>query len=97
MEIVFQANIDAVGMAIYGTELVLWIGVFVCGGYFNLKPWISSQMARRRRQREEDQQARDEVAGADGISMHRMPSSTSVFRTPSSVIERNSRPSAAIP
>ncbi|OTA06036.1 hypothetical protein A9Z42_0067570 [Trichoderma parareesei] len=40
ISVFFQPELDILGMVIYGTELALWIGVFACGGYFNLLPWI---------------------------------------------------------
>lgn len=86
---VFQPKLDILGMVIYATEFVLWCGVFACGGYFNLMPWVRRQRIRnRRREREEetseDVGARDEGISND-ISLQHIPSSTSVFRTPSSV------------
>jgi hypothetical protein len=93
IEVVFQPTLDILGMVIYATEFVLWCGVFACGGYFNLTPWIRQQMsARAERKREEraDVRQTDEIEGEpEGVShdieLDRMPSSTSVFRTPSSV------------
>jgi hypothetical protein len=84
VSVFFQPTLDILGMVIYGTELILWLGVFVCGGYYNLLPWI-----RKRRSPAESQE--DEYAGASGhidstvgpISLHDLPSSTSVFRTAS--------------
>ena len=80
------------GMAIYGTELALWTGVFVCGGFFNLAPWVKARVSSRRQQRIESgrhaQAQRDEP---NSVALHDMPSSTSVFRTPSSaLVERSS-------
>jgi len=74
-------------MVIYATEFVLWCGVFACGGYFNLMPWIRQKIRGRRR----EEGTRDDVAGIDAgasndVSLSRVPSSTSVFRTPSSVV-----------
>ncbi|KAK4988157.1 hypothetical protein LTR66_007389 [Elasticomyces elasticus] len=40
ISIFFQPVLDVLGMAIYGTELVLWIGVMCCGAYYNFAPWI---------------------------------------------------------
>lgn len=33
ISVVFQPKLDILGMVIYGSELVLWLGVFACGGY----------------------------------------------------------------
>lgn len=89
--VVFQPKLDVLGMAIYGTELVLWIGVFACGGYYNLLPWL-----RKVRQDEavnvshegseqdgNGNQLYDREQRQDGIALHDLPSSTSVFRTAS--------------
>jgi hypothetical protein len=40
VSVLFQPVLDVLGLVIYGTELILWIGVFLCGGYYNLLPWI---------------------------------------------------------
>ncbi|KAJ5351231.1 hypothetical protein N7452_000205 [Penicillium brevicompactum] len=69
VSVLFGRKIDILGIVIYGTELILWIGVFICGGIFNLRPWIKERASRR----DVDQQ--------EPVSLHPMPSSTSVFRT----------------
>ncbi|KAI1622176.1 PQ loop repeat protein [Exophiala viscosa] len=33
ISVFFQPHLDILGMIIYGSELVLWLGVFACGGY----------------------------------------------------------------
>lgn len=33
ISVFFQSSLDILGMIIYGSELVLWLGVFACGGY----------------------------------------------------------------
>ena len=81
--LVFQKELDVLGMAIYGTELVLWIGVMICGGYFNLVPWMGALISKRRQRRDEERLA---IERGHDIALHDLPSSTSVFRTPSSVI-----------
>lgn len=87
--LVFQARVDILGMVVYGTELTLWIGIMLCGGYFNLVPWIRRSVSRNKRERHDDG---SEQGRTGNIAMHAMPSSTSVFRTPSSLlIERNSQ------
>ncbi|KAJ5029514.1 hypothetical protein PSV08DRAFT_376312 [Bipolaris maydis] len=43
VSVLFQPTLDILGMVIYGTELALWIGIFACGAYYNLVPWIVSQ------------------------------------------------------
>lgn len=69
----FGRSIDILGMVIYGTELVLWIGVFICGVIFNLVPWIRGRSEKQVQDREQEQD----------VVLHQMPSSTSVFRTAS--------------
>ncbi|KAJ5081833.1 hypothetical protein NUU61_010097 [Penicillium alfredii] len=82
--IVFGSSIDILGIVIYGTELALWLGIFLCGGVFNLLPWL-----RRRSKRREE-------ALQEPVTLHPMPSSTSVFRTASgSVVERRAWPSTS--
>ncbi|KAL2826410.1 PQ loop repeat-domain-containing protein [Aspergillus cavernicola] len=71
VSVVFESRIDALGMVIYGTELVLWIGVFICGFVFNFLPWMTERSKKESVEREEP------------LSLHQMPSSTSVFRTAS--------------
>ena len=75
-------------MAIYGTELALWTGVFICGGYFNLVPYIRTRLSNRRQRLETERQSGSHHE-AGSISLREMPSSTSVFRTPSAgLVER---------
>jgi hypothetical protein len=82
-------------MVIYATEFVLWCGVFACGGYFNLAPWIGQKIKSRRERTEETsiglapEENTDGEVIANDVSLNLVPSSTSVFRTPSSVL--NSR------
>ncbi|KAJ6026054.1 hypothetical protein N7444_013733 [Penicillium canescens] len=75
--LVFGRSIDVLGIIIYGTELVLWIGIFICGGIFNLFPWIKKRSSKR-------------ALDQEPVLLHPMPSSTSVFRTASGsqVVER---------
>ena len=44
VSVLFQPELDVLGLVIYGTELVLWIGVFACGGYYNFLPWLRSRL-----------------------------------------------------
>lgn len=83
---VFQPELDILGIAVYGTELTLWIGVFMCGGYFNLMPWLERSLSRRRQQQQEDDEQARPQGTSTGIALHPMPSSSSVFRTPSSIL-----------
>lgn len=86
--VLFQPTLDILGMVIYGSELVLWLGVFACGWYYNFLPWI-------RKKRFTDEFRHSRFVGTDTgpsentdsaaapITLHDMPSSTSVFRTAS--------------
>lgn len=80
ISVVFQPSLDVLGLVIYGVELTLWIGVFACGGYYNLTPWLRAKMGQRNGKLD----PADGQPPATGVAQHDMPSSTSVFRTPSS-------------
>lgn len=84
---VFEPQLNPEGIAIYVTELELWIGVFACGGYFNLVPWVRRGVSEPRRAMEERKVGREveDSQRSQGveITLHEMPSSTSVFRTAS--------------
>ncbi|OCL11543.1 hypothetical protein AOQ84DRAFT_287068 [Glonium stellatum] len=88
ISILFQPTLDAIGLVIYGAELVLWIGVFACGGYFNLVPWIGkkSKTSRSNVLANTSPRIAGHNPGVEEITLHNLPSSTSVFRTPSSEI-----------
>lgn len=86
ISIFFQPSLDVRGMAIYATELTLWLGVFACGGYFNLLPHVKRKIAARRSNASQAQQVQRAVRAPGcvrDVAMHDTPSSTSVFRTPS--------------
>ena len=84
--LVFQAKLDTLGMVIYGTELLLWIGVFTCGGYFNLVPWIRELVKKRKTRDQEVGASVERPSGSQNLSLRSFPSSTSVFRTPSALL-----------
>ncbi|KAI8264683.1 thymidylate kinase [Colletotrichum sp. SAR11_239] len=86
--IFFQPSVDILGAIIYATEFVLWCGVFACGGYYNFLPWIRKKMrakevAGHASPAEVNSNHADDVSAGNGIALHDMPSSTSVFRTAS--------------
>lgn len=97
VSVVFERKMNVLGMVIYATELVLWIGIFMCGAYFNLTPWMKAQWETRKSKRAaggNEVSASTDTAGgeidgaaASGMALHDLPSSTSVFRTPSGDIE----------
>ncbi|KAK0099246.1 hypothetical protein ONS96_008480 [Cadophora gregata f. sp. sojae] len=95
ISVFFQSKLDILGMVIYATEFVLWCGVFACGGYFNLRPWIKQKL---RAKKDGHGSLEESTVGVEtgrsgvsnDVSLHQVPSSTSVFRTPSSVVASRS-------
>lgn len=86
ISVFFQPKLDVLGMVIYGTELVLWLGVFACGGYYNLYPWVRKKWCADSGSQEESERrgnaaSEDEDSRSRGVYVHDLPSSTSVFRT----------------
>lgn len=89
--LVFQPRLDILGIVIYASEFILWCGVFACGGYFNLLPWIKRRIQKRRENEGGSGNGTENaVAVEEGIShdieLERMNSagSRTVFRTPGS-------------
>ena len=96
VSVIFQPTLDVLGMVIYGTELVLWIGIFLCGAYYNFIPWLKGSRSGGGDEPVAPEDAvaapgdierRDSATVASGIALHNLPSSTSVFRTPSGEFE----------
>ncbi|KAK0670121.1 PQ loop repeat-domain-containing protein [Cercophora samala] len=93
VSVVFQAELDVLGVVIYGTELVLWLGVFVAGGWYNLLPRLRERWRRlvrggkegeRGEELEQGQREDNNTGRATGMAtLHDGASSTSVFRTAS--------------
>ncbi|KAB2573831.1 Uncharacterized protein DBV05_g7510 [Lasiodiplodia theobromae] len=97
VSVIFQPELDVLGMVTYGVELVLWLGVFACGGYFNLWPWLKKKRAgggssesddsgvaqTENGERGMDASVPGQGAESSAVELHDLPSSTSVFRTPS--------------
>ncbi|EXA39534.1 hypothetical protein FOQG_05410 [Fusarium oxysporum f. sp. raphani 54005] len=75
VSVFFQPELDVLGIVIYATEFVLWCGVFACGGYYNLLPWV------RKRFGSESKRVEGEESAGDGVMMNENISSSSVFRT----------------
>jgi hypothetical protein len=46
VSVFFEPKLDIQGMVIYATELVLWLGVFACGAWFNLRPWVRMKLSK---------------------------------------------------
>lgn len=89
--LVFQPHLDILGIVIYASEFILWCGVFACGGYFNLLPWIKRRIQKRRENEGGSGNGTENVVAVEeGIShdieLERMNSagSRTVFRTPGS-------------
>jgi hypothetical protein len=89
VSVIFERQLDVLGLVIYGTELVLWIGIFACGGYYLFLPWAVGRLERKRFGR--NIRSGEQYQEAQGVTLHDLPSSTSVFRTPASDIELRSR------
>ncbi|TLD18446.1 hypothetical protein PspLS_10166 [Pyricularia sp. CBS 133598] len=92
LSVFFQPKMDVLGVVIYGTELVLWLGLFAAGGYYNLMPWVRRRFGSSGpvspRVSSSDTPADDGADGqgdgaGGGVMLHNIPSSTSVFRTAS--------------
>ncbi|OIW24464.1 PQ loop repeat protein [Coniochaeta ligniaria NRRL 30616] len=82
--ILFQPTLDVLGIVIYATEFVLWCGIFLCGGYYNLLPWMRERLAEGSRSTTGDETAPGRHGHVDAtITLHDLPSSTSVFSTAS--------------
>ncbi|KAF1356208.1 PQ loop repeat protein [Delphinella strobiligena] len=94
LALLFQPKIEILGMIIYAVELALWIGIFVCGGYYNLTPWLKQRMASRASTpavstgpTPESGNGNDQDVMAGSVALHDLPSSTSVFRTSSASVD----------
>jgi hypothetical protein len=97
LSVVFQPQIDVLGMVIYATELVLWMGVFACGAYCNLLPWLKEKYGKQIVPATCDIARTGETtanANTTSIALHDLPSSTSVFRTPSAELDVHRQRSA---
>lgn len=88
LSLFFQPKLDVKGVIIYATEFVLWCGIFACGGYYNLLPWYRQRKLDKGRSRgassEDDRVPSPPNSDTvNGVMLHDMPSSSSVFRTAS--------------
>ena len=97
--VLFQPQLDILGMVIYGVELVLWLGIFACGGYYNLRPWLRQKTFQRAAGQADSTEPshnmieETDIGAADVVALHELPSSTSVFRTSSAGLD-TTRPRA---
>jgi hypothetical protein len=91
LSVIFHSKLDILGMIIYATELVLWIGIFACGAYYNLTPWIQDKRNKTfvsaANHDSQTSASAPRTANTTGIALHDLPSSTSVFRTTSAEVE----------
>ncbi len=95
ISIFFQPDLDALGMAVYGSELALWIGVCVCGGYYNFMPWLGKKAKQSRGgeregergensgETEEAEEARSTALQETDLERRSSASSHTIFRTAS--------------
>ncbi|KAK4889957.1 hypothetical protein LTR27_011287 [Elasticomyces elasticus] len=88
--VIFEPKLNILGLVIYNVEFVMWMGIFACGGYYKLFPALKRQLERRR-SRGESASAQGEAPVENVIALHELPSSTSVFRTPSAEHELRRR------
>ena len=105
LSVFFESTLDVLGIVIYATELVLWIGIMCCGAHYNLLPRLtrlSHTVDSDESHQGQSQPHRETSPGIpaaveptvihedvtiDGVTIHEAPSSTSVFRTPSSDVQ----------
>jgi len=87
ISVLFQPSLDILGMVIYGSELVLWLGVFACGGYFNFRPWLQRQREEAQSEMNRGNERRGSPHGPDldASSSRRSSATSTVFRTASAV------------
>lgn len=92
LSVFFQPKLDILGIIIYATELALWCGIFACGAYYNLIPWLKEKYSNSGEATASEGSQPSESATAahtSGIALYGIPSSTSVFRTTSAEIDLN--------
>ncbi|KAH7304957.1 PQ loop repeat-domain-containing protein [Stachybotrys elegans] len=47
LALLFAERIDVVGMVVYATELILWIGIGLLGAHYRLRAWIRGKTGRK--------------------------------------------------
>ncbi|KAF1931488.1 uncharacterized protein M421DRAFT_56143 [Didymella exigua CBS 183.55] len=90
LSVFFQPKLDILGIIIYAAELALWTGIFACGVYYNLRPWLEEKYSKSGEVTASEglqTSERAPAANSTGIALYDLPSSTSVFRTSSAEIE----------
>lgn len=83
VSVLFEPELDILGLVIYGSELILWIGVMSAGGYYNLTPWIRQRLEQRRSRSRMFQQQENDMQRPTARE------SSTVFRTASSESRRS--------
>ncbi|PGH35240.1 hypothetical protein GX50_01936 [[Emmonsia] crescens] len=98
VSILYQPTFDILGMVIYGSELVFWLGIFACGGILNFPPWIRKKVKvwGHRSQEEPEREGEHTTQQPQHIYLQEMPSSTSVFQTASGTADTLKRREHAV-
>ena len=92
VSVAFEPTVNILGFVMYGVEFVLWCGVFACGFWFKLLPWMKRTLRQRKRERvAEATSSGTRDATSEVVSLHGMQSSTSVFRIASEDTELRER------
>lgn len=89
VSVCFERKLNILALVTYSVEFILWMGVFACGAYFKLIPWTKRQIERRQCGLETD--GSEPEPTERGISLHELPSSNSVFQTPSGMSDVRAR------
>ena len=97
VSVIFRPHLDVVGLVAYAVELVLWLGVFAAGGYFGVVPCIVQKSQNRRSNASYTGAEQGTEVVNDAVQLHEIPSTTSVFRTPSNEAALRSRRSLHAP
>lgn len=84
ISVLFEPELDVLGLIIYGSELVLWIGVMSAGGHYNLIPWLRQRLEQHRSRRRSIQLQQNQVYQQPAAQ-----ASSTVFRTASSGSHRS--------
>jgi uncharacterized protein with PQ loop repeat len=89
VSVVFEAQINILGIVMYGVEFILWCGIFACGFWFKWIPWLRTKLETARRATRRETPARS--LPDTPTPLHDMPSSTSVFRVAAGNLELRER------
>lgn len=81
ISVAFESHINVLGFAMYGTEFMLWCGIFACGFWFKWMPWLKTRLMETRRPTRPASEFTPSME--PHITLQNLPSSTSVFRTAS--------------